>query len=54
MEAKSNLNKMTIKNLSLMFTPAIFHDHNQAENNGDWYADKVLEDLIKNYKTLNF
>ncbi|CEG76018.1 hypothetical protein RMATCC62417_10977 [Rhizopus microsporus] len=53
-EAKSNLNKMTIKNLSLMFTPAIFHDHNQAENNGDWYADKVLEDLIKNYKTLNF
>ncbi|CEG69519.1 hypothetical protein RMATCC62417_05580 [Rhizopus microsporus] len=53
-EEKSNLNKMTIKNLSLMFTPAIFHDHNQAENNGDWYADKVLEDLIKNYKTLNF
>jgi hypothetical protein len=43
---------MTIKNLSVVFTPALFHDHNQAENNGEWYSDKVLEDLIRYHKTL--
>ncbi|KAG2224373.1 hypothetical protein INT45_006773, partial [Circinella minor] len=46
-------NKMTIKNLSLMFTPAIFQDHNQAQRSpGEWYSDCVLEDLIVNCETL--
>ena len=44
---------MTIKNLSLMFTPAIFQDHNQAQRSpGEWYSDCVLEDLIVNCETL--
>lgn len=41
-----------MKNLSVIFTPALFHDHNQAENAGEWYADKVLEDLILHHDTL--
>lgn len=41
-----------MKNLSVIFTPALFHDHNQAENNGEWYSDKVLEDLILQHETL--
>ncbi|KAI8149325.1 hypothetical protein BJV82DRAFT_587562 [Fennellomyces sp. T-0311] len=46
-------NKMTIQNLSLMFTPAIFQDHNQAQRSpGEWYSDCVLEDLIVNCDTL--
>ncbi|KAI8074342.1 uncharacterized protein B0P05DRAFT_512943 [Gilbertella persicaria] len=48
----SHLNKMNLKNLSVIFTPAIFHDHNQAENAGEWYSDKVLEDLILQHETL--
>ncbi|KAI9476413.1 MAG: hypothetical protein EXX96DRAFT_577119 [Benjaminiella poitrasii] len=48
----SRINKMTMKNLSVIFTPALFHDHNQAENAGEWYADKVLEDLIFLHETL--
>lgn len=52
MESNSNLNKMTIKNLSVLFTPALFHDHNQADNTGEWYSDKVLEDLIIHHETL--
>lgn len=35
-----------MKNLSVIFTPALFHDHNQAENAGEWITDKVFEDLI--------
>lgn len=37
---------MSMQNISVIFTPAIFHDHNQAENVGEWCTDKVLEDLI--------
>lgn len=43
---------MTIKNLSVIFTPALFHDHNQAENVGEWYSDKVLEDLIYQHQDI--
>ncbi|CAO3629790.1 unnamed protein product [Cunninghamella blakesleeana] len=42
-------NKMTINNLSLIFTPAIFHDHNQPQA---WVKDCVLEDLLTNVNTL--
>ncbi|KAG1151006.1 hypothetical protein G6F38_001630 [Rhizopus arrhizus] len=52
-EARSDINKMNIKNLSLMFAPAIFHDHTQADNTRDWYALKILQDLVQNYQTLN-
>ncbi|KAF7728282.1 hypothetical protein EC973_006456 [Apophysomyces ossiformis] len=45
-------NKMSVKNLSLIFTPAIFQDHNQARSPGEWYADCVLEDLLLNHRTL--
>ncbi|GAA5804389.1 hypothetical protein HPULCUR_009878 [Helicostylum pulchrum] len=48
----SHINKMTIKNLSVIFTPALFHDHNQAENVGEWYCDRVLEDLICQYQVI--
>ncbi|CEP17247.1 hypothetical protein [Parasitella parasitica] len=51
-EKYSPVNKMTLKNLSVIFTPALFHDHNQAENNGEWYSDKVLEDLVLQHETL--
>ncbi|KAG2179647.1 hypothetical protein INT44_006495 [Umbelopsis vinacea] len=50
--ANADTNKMNIQNLSLIFTPAIFHDHNQAQNPGEWFADCVLEDLIVNYEKL--
>ncbi|KAI8064460.1 hypothetical protein BC940DRAFT_305768 [Gongronella butleri] len=40
-------NKMNVQNLSYMFTPAIFHDHNQADSaQGEWKSDLVFEDLI--------
>ncbi|KAI8336527.1 hypothetical protein BC941DRAFT_502772 [Chlamydoabsidia padenii] len=42
----SELNKMNLQNLSYMFTPAIFHDHNQAEHPGEWRSDLVFEDLV--------
>ncbi|KAI9011876.1 hypothetical protein CLU79DRAFT_771676 [Phycomyces nitens] len=46
-------NKMSINNLSLIFTPAIFQDHNQAQRSpGDWFSDCVLEDLIQNHESL--
>lgn len=45
-ERNAKLNKMNMKNLSVIFTPALFHDHNQAENAGEWVTDKVFEDLI--------
>lgn len=44
--AHSELNKMNLQNLSYMFTPAIFHDHNQAEHPGEWRSDLVFEDLV--------
>ncbi|CAO3594059.1 unnamed protein product [Absidia cylindrospora] len=44
--AHSDINKMNIQNLSYMFTPAIFHDHNQAEQPGEWRSDLVFEDLV--------
>jgi hypothetical protein len=50
--ASAHINKMNIKNLSVIFTPALFHDHNQAESAGEWYSDKVLEDLVLQYQTL--
>lgn len=40
---------MTTNNLSLIFTPAIFHDHNQPQA---WIKDCVLEDLLTNVNTL--
>lgn len=43
---------MNIQNLSLIFTPVIFHDHNQAQNPGEWFADCVLEDLIMHQEKL--
>ncbi|CAM0137612.1 hypothetical protein VKS41_003082 [Umbelopsis sp. WA50703] len=50
--ANSDTNKMNIQNLSLIFTPAIFHDHNQAQNPGEWFSDCVLEDLILHQEKL--
>ncbi|KAI8327222.1 hypothetical protein EDC96DRAFT_532360 [Choanephora cucurbitarum] len=41
-------NKMTINNLTLIFTPAIFQDLNHAQSPGEWAKDCVLEDLIMN------
>ncbi|KAI8378026.1 uncharacterized protein BYT42DRAFT_365062 [Radiomyces spectabilis] len=53
LEAHLEKNKMTMKNLSLIFTPAIFQDHNRTQRSpGEWYADCVLEDLLVNYETL--
>ena len=39
---------MTINNLTLIFTPAIFQDLNHAQSPGEWAKDCVLEDLIIN------
>lgn len=41
-----------MQNLSVVFTPAIFHDHNNAEVPGEWRCDSVFEDLITHHKTL--
>ncbi|KAL1918171.1 uncharacterized protein VTP21DRAFT_3437 [Calcarisporiella thermophila] len=51
-----DVNKMTLSNLSLIFTPVIFHDHNQSDapsqpkatgmSGLDWFDDCVLSDLI--------
>lgn len=44
---------MNIQNLSLIFTPAIFQDHNQAQRSpGEWCKDCVLEDLVENCESL--
>ena len=43
---------MNIQNLSVMFTPAIFQDHNKGSLQGEWGNDCVLEDLIQNHETL--
>ncbi|KAI8391109.1 uncharacterized protein BYT42DRAFT_542723 [Radiomyces spectabilis] len=45
--------QMNLQNLSVIFTPAIFHDHNQAEHPGEWQTDSVFEDLI-NYEDIVF
>ncbi|KAJ2963259.1 hypothetical protein NQZ79_g1694 [Umbelopsis isabellina] len=50
--ANADTNKMNIQNLSLIFTPVIFHDHNQAQNPGEWFSDCVLEDLIMHQEKL--
>ncbi|CAO3631470.1 unnamed protein product [Cunninghamella blakesleeana] len=50
--ANSATNKMNLQNLSVIFTPAIFHDFNQAENPGEWHADTVFEDLVTYYEPL--
>ncbi|KAL0096339.1 hypothetical protein J3Q64DRAFT_1827403 [Phycomyces blakesleeanus] len=46
----SRVNKMHIQNLSVIFTPAIFKDFNQAEVPGEWANDVVFEDLVHYYK----
>ncbi|KAI7857867.1 hypothetical protein BDC45DRAFT_532165 [Circinella umbellata] len=50
--AQSQVNKMNLQNLSLIFTPAIFHDHNHAEVPGEWRTDCVLEDMMLYYEPL--
>lgn len=46
-------NKMTVSNLSLIFTPAIFQDHNHAQMSpNEWKKDCVLKDLLTNAETL--
>lgn len=37
---------MNLQNLSVVFTPAIFQDHNHGEIPGDWRVDSVFEDLV--------
>ena len=44
---------MSAQNITLVFTPALFHDHNQAQRSpGEWYNDCVIEDLVTNCETL--
>lgn len=45
---------MNIQNLALIFTPVIFHDFNQTDDNsvGDWSPDDLFEDLILNFELL--
>ncbi|KAM3578564.1 hypothetical protein VKS41_008949 [Umbelopsis sp. WA50703] len=50
--SQSDINKMGIQNLSVIFTPAIFQDHNKGGAPGEWGNDCVLEDLIQNHETL--
>ncbi|KAI9498379.1 hypothetical protein BDB00DRAFT_968762, partial [Zychaea mexicana] len=50
--AQSQVNKMNLQNLSLIFTPAIFHDHNHAEIPGEWRTDCVFEDMMTYYEPL--
>ncbi|KAI7869655.1 hypothetical protein BDF14DRAFT_1879828 [Spinellus fusiger] len=48
--ANSHINKMNLQNLSVIFTPAIFKDYNQAEVPGEWTTDVVFEDLVLCYE----
>ncbi|KAI9265038.1 hypothetical protein BDA99DRAFT_507510 [Phascolomyces articulosus] len=48
----AEVNKMNVQNLTMIFTPAIFHDYNNAENPGEWCNDKVFSDLITHHHTL--
>ncbi|KAG2180105.1 hypothetical protein INT43_003893, partial [Umbelopsis isabellina] len=50
--SQSDINKMGIQNLIVIFTPAIFQDHNKGGAPGEWGNDCVLEDLIQNHETL--
>jgi hypothetical protein len=45
---------MNISNLALIFTPVIFHDFNQVDQNhiSDWSPDDLFEDLILRYREL--
>lgn len=45
---------MNIQNLALIFTPVIFHDFNQTDENnlGDWSPEDLFEDLILHYELL--
>ncbi|CEI99981.1 hypothetical protein RMCBS344292_14051 [Rhizopus microsporus] len=45
---------MNIQNLSLIFTPVIFHDFNQADETtaGDWSPEDLFEDLILYHEVL--
>ncbi|KAI8979993.1 hypothetical protein BDB01DRAFT_725565, partial [Pilobolus umbonatus] len=53
LEKNSEKNKMTAGNITLIFTPAIFHDLNHAETSpGEWREDCVLKDLILNSDTV--
>ncbi|KAI7881960.1 RhoGAP-domain-containing protein [Lichtheimia hyalospora FSU 10163] len=48
----SNVNKMNIQNLSVVFTPAIFHDHNNSGVPGEWHTDCVFEDMLLYHEPL--
>ncbi|KAI9316291.1 hypothetical protein BX666DRAFT_1949194 [Dichotomocladium elegans] len=51
--SRAEKNKMNVQNISLIFTPAIFQDHNNAQKSpGEWFSDCVIEDLIVNSATL--
>lgn len=45
---------MNIQNLALIFTPVIFHDFNQTDENtlSDWSPEDLFEDLILHYEFL--
>lgn len=52
--ANSQVNKMNIPNLAMIFTPVIFHDFNQSDDSvsSDWSPDDLFEDLILYFETL--
>ncbi|KAI8079053.1 uncharacterized protein B0P05DRAFT_107681 [Gilbertella persicaria] len=53
--ANSQMNKMNIPNLALIFTPVIFHDFNQTEEgttHSDWSPEDLFEDLILHHEVL--
>ncbi|KAL4214914.1 RhoGAP-domain-containing protein [Rhizopus microsporus] len=52
--SNNHINKMNIQNLSLIFTPVIFHDFNQADETtaGDWSPEDLFEDLILYHEVL--
>ncbi|KAG1221646.1 hypothetical protein G6F62_008993 [Rhizopus arrhizus] len=52
--SNSQINKMNIQNLALIFTPVIFHDFNQTEETttGDWSPEDLFEDMILHHERL--
>ncbi|KAI8886919.1 RhoGAP-domain-containing protein [Backusella circina FSU 941] len=48
----SQINKMNIQNLAVIFTPVIFHDFNQVEDHHEWCPDDLFEDLILYHENL--
>ncbi|KAI9482855.1 MAG: Rho GTPase activation protein [Benjaminiella poitrasii] len=55
--AHSQANKMNISNLAMIFTPVIFHDFNQTDENmpagnPEWSPDELFEDLILHHEYL--